>query len=860
MTAVKTKKTACGFLPVLLAGVLWPLCPAGGQPAMRAAGEQHAVKILTAPSFNCCGIYFNPESEPDGKCVLEYREKENGGDKWRQAYPPVYSRADKMCRGSIVNLAEDTAYEVRITPPPGLSAPEEKTAFFTEFKTWSSSPPIKKTIRIANDLSCNGHLVITNEGGPDGWLKYTGDTDFVLKGDSGQKPAVLLQGAKYVILENLAINGGYRHAVSVENSENIRIINCDISGWGRVGEQDFHRDGKYYLPDGAYVDCDNGVNIWESLNVVIERCYIHDPRNRANSWTFSHPAGPHAVMVKSRGGTVLRFNDFIGSDARRWNDAVGGYRNCAATGGFYRDADVHGNLFAFANDDGLELDGGAMNIRCFQNKFEGSLCGISIGPCLLGPAYVFRNLIVNPGEEHHRGGEAFKNGGGDIYDAGQILFFNNTVYGKCAAYGAYAPFTNHPVMDVKGTMRNNLFECRGGKHVFDFGIEHLLKRKNDFDYDLYWLGCQKLDEALQLRRELADAKYEAHGIFAKPGFAGVGNGDFRLAPDSPGVDRGVTVPNFCESFGGQAPDIGAFEQGEEIPLPYRPIPVCLDKYQMNFIQDGQGNWPAQKITAKVKGRDYKTKFKIVKNESFDWFNVEPSSGLLNSGGNIQFTVKIITEKAVNFGVDRGLFLLRQEDGYSRPVSVYAISRGHVNLRPGTKGINVYLEAETAKGADWFAGKEQNDVSGQKSVYLNYLKGGKGKGLQFEVEAPKDGEYMFFARVKSEWPTPSHDSFYVSLDNSEPQIADVQSEEDWAWVKLTVRRPLAEPGMPCLLANGSFKLSRGKHNVTLYPRESLFVDVLLMTDNLDFMNDRRRYPPPIAILLGEADNAIDKSDL
>jgi hypothetical protein len=38
-------------------------------------------------------------------------------------------------------------------------------------------------------------------------------------------------------------------------------------------------------------------------------------------------------------------------------------------------------------------------------------------------------------------------------------------------------------------------------------------------------------------------------------------GDFRLAPGSPGAGKGVSIPNFCDSFPGSAPDMGAHQAG-----------------------------------------------------------------------------------------------------------------------------------------------------------------------------------------------------------------------------------------------------------------------------------------------------------
>ncbi len=53
-----------------------------------------------------------------------------------------------------------------------------------------------------------------------------------------------------------------------------------------------------------------------------------------------------------------------------------------------------------SNDDSIELDGGMRNVRCFDNRFENSSCGVSIQGCMVSPVYVFNNLFTGLGAEH----------------------------------------------------------------------------------------------------------------------------------------------------------------------------------------------------------------------------------------------------------------------------------------------------------------------------------------------------------------------------------------------------------------------------------------------------------------------------
>ena len=101
--------------------------------------------------------------------------------------------------------------------------------------------------------------------------------------------------------------------------------------------------------------------------------------------------------------------------------------------------DIYNNDIHLSNDDFIESDGGAHNIRVFQNRgVNAAHNGYSAQPMFGGPVYFFRNLLY-----HVPAGGAFKF---SAAPAG-ILVYHNTLIGEQTAR---EPYSN-------AHFRNNLF-------------------------------------------------------------------------------------------------------------------------------------------------------------------------------------------------------------------------------------------------------------------------------------------------------------------------------------------------------------------------------------------------------------------
>ncbi|MBN2451954.1 MAG: hypothetical protein JXR77_16325 [Lentisphaeria bacterium] len=733
------------------------------------------------PLFSSCSYYFASPARP--ALAVRYRRQGVG---WQAAFEPMYAPEDGMYRGSIVDLAEDTPYELQITDGEGAVLAQQA------FRTWTGDVPVARTV-VLDEKTFDGRLRIGEAGTPDGWIRYTAAPGFVLRNDRAG-PLIELDQARYVLLEGLTLRGGLKEAVSVRKCECVRIVNCDIAGWGRVGTQRFDLDGKYYTAEGAAINWDSAILVARSVGTVIERCWIHDPVNTANPWYYSHPAGPQAVGIDKPRSTVLRYNDFIGSDPHRWNDAVEGAGNFHLDGGFHRDADIYGNLMCFANDDALEIDGGQTNVRVFLNHMEGCLCGVSIQGCMSGPSYVYRNLLAHMADERGVGGQTIKTSSHANGPSAVSFLFHNTCAGRSSDLRL--------VENLRIVAKNNIF---GGRNAI---LGRAGSPRSECDGNLLSTGA---------------ADDEPHGILGQPAFRDPDGGLYDLLPDSPARGRGLALDNFAVRNDDGTVDLGAIPFGSDLVLPMRPIPVFLDRCRLAFsVRDGEPA-AAATVTASVRDEDFSSRFRIARNDAFDWFEVAPAEGILESGRTQTFVVTPVPARMGNRHTLRGAFLIRLESGYSRPVMVYAETGARTPLQPSRRGVWVtYLEAETPSGGRACDVVADATASGGSCIRLDGPTDAAPAEYRFRV--PAAGTYFVVMRVRSEEPVGNHDSMLFGVDDGPLEPFQARSAATWVWSLAAHNR---RQSLTCLQP---FGLSAGEHVVKLAPREPIHIDRIAVTDN------------------------------
>ncbi|WP_043583589.1 right-handed parallel beta-helix repeat-containing protein [Geminisphaera colitermitum] len=763
------------FLPLALPG-----------SALAATGKP---SLEIYPTFLSAGIYLNDltAGKPDHfSANVRFRKiatatgSGGGGGvataAWQDACELTFHPADHQARGILANLDPDTTYELSISYTDSGRA---DTATAT-FRTLSDDVPVAKTITLTPADIANG-FTISESGTADGYLRYTAPPGVTLLGPAQKTQAILLIKANYIILENLTLEGGNYNAISIIDCEHIRIRNCDISNYGTERVLPFDTSGRHsvYRDNGRNINNQAGIMIRGGSDIILERNYIHDPKSRANTWFYSHPAGPNAVFLGGARGVVLRYNDFVGNDLHRWNDVVESNINGDIRGGPWKDAEIYGNYFGFGNDDGIELDGGQINCRVFRNKFEGTLCGISTAPCLRGPSFIFENLIVNLRDEFGTANTALKNNYSKRGD-GKIFFFNNTIVTDVEAVSGFGKGEPDRVSgNLKFVSRNNIIQA---SNFFAGGV---FREKTSVDYDLLSLVRPRTDVDVFAR--LDQEKQETHGYRQTASFRDAPNGDFRLQPDVREKLRGEKIPNF-------SPD---GKLGTALALPERPLDFETSAAEIRLdLQTTKTQLTLTPKTEPSAGRgNTRIEFSIVQPVATNYFAVTPSRGVLEAGKPLTLTIDTRnTYKNVKEArLHSGAFLIRTNNGLSRPVTVYFDNRAD-DAKVKTRRANVIYGKIELLG--------ENSAPPPPSGKSASCK------LVFDLTPDQAGKYYLFGRFRNRVSRILLNDKLMSIRSGEQQLGrEIPKVPCWGNI-----------GLPQGATNAPLVLLAGRNEFVLAPAE------------------------------------------
>jgi len=440
----------------------------------------------------------------------------------------------------------------------------------------------------------------------------TVDRPIVIKG-AGDGDAIFDGDGAYNLFNVMAANFNYFEGLTIRNTElamwagqknitgssGLTVRRCRFENVGRAIYSDWSGAKDFYIADNVMIGRFNPNYLMGFTGRTWQNLPEFNPKLVSEYAVKVYGSG-HVVAYNA----IANFHDGVD---------VATYGNPDSTGtgsGKGRDGptpipdrmpvsiDFYGNDISNVEDNCIEADGGAHNIRVFRNRcFNHGHRALSVQPAFGGPVYFIRNVVYHAPE-----GGAVKftasSAGILVYHntfiapvkpmllaASNVHYRNNLILGKSETLETFAveTNTNYSSSDYNGFRPNE-----GAESSFEWSSPPMSMRAN-FPGEAGTLSTQQQSAleamAREVRRFKTLADYAAatgqdrHSVLVDydvfinvrpPGpdprtLYKPADFDFQLRPGSVAVDAGVRLPGIDDDFTGRAPDLGAYEAGRAVP-------------------------------------------------------------------------------------------------------------------------------------------------------------------------------------------------------------------------------------------------------------------------------------------------------
>jgi hypothetical protein len=554
----------------------------GGVGAARCADATLPGEVTTPyPTLLNLAVEWQVEGDDNRNGVVTVRYRTVGQPEWRaalplrhvpagQSRPPATSFTWKQRHaGSIFDLRPDTDYEIhlQLVDPDGGSAERTVRARTRPVPRAAASAKVTQvtpqSFAEAAAAARPGDILLL-EAGAYGALTPSRDgapgQPIVIRGAGGATcESVSLRGRKHVHVEGLTVKEktrGYA-GVDLNGAEECVVRRCHIEAVFGV---------RASRPPGAR-NCYVADNVIQGITPWTSEAMGASGKNIGEGIELTGP------------GNVICFN------------RVSGFRDCISTMESKAAAnqvciDIYNNDIFFGADDAIEADYCMGNCRIMRNRITNCFVGVSSQPGLGGPTYFIRNVMYNltyVPYKLHNGSQGdvvlhntvVKTGDGAVCFTparwSHALFHNNLAIGGSGG-GRFGAYSN-------GTGLAANFRAADATCHFDYngyGTVGTPFRGN--------IGGKTFDSLASLRANTSEKHAVQVGLdvfaakvpFPNPGLDKWPVPDLRLQADSAAVDAGVVLPNVNDGYAGKAPDLGAYEVGQELPV-YGPRPEGVDE-------------------------------------------------------------------------------------------------------------------------------------------------------------------------------------------------------------------------------------------------------------------------------------------
>ena len=437
----------------------------------------------------------------------------------------------------------------------------------------------------AGTAPSDGTFFLTQSGTPEKpiVIKAAGDGEVIFDGD-GAHTLFNVMAANYNYFEGLTIrNTDIAFLAGLKNiagSSGLTIKQCRFDNIGRGISTDWSGSKDFYIADNIFI----GRNRSDALMGWIGNTWKNLPGfpNRMLS--------EYAVKVYGSGHVVAynyvaNFHD--GIDHATYGDPDG-------TPNPIRERlpvsiDFYNNDITNVDDNCIEADGAAHNIRVFRNRcFNDAHRALSTQPVFGGPVYFMRNVVYHVPEG---GALKFMYGSSGILvyhntliaparwmlsAVSNLHFRNNLILGRSEVPEIFTvdTFTNYSTSDYNGFRPNEDAEVSFIWNSPPFGTRADYTSKRE---ERKFKTLQAFTQAAGRDKHSILVDYNVFQKVSAPDPSDPGKiykpeaFDFRLRPGSAAVDAGIRLHNINDDFTGRAPDLGAYEIDQALPH-YGPRP------------------------------------------------------------------------------------------------------------------------------------------------------------------------------------------------------------------------------------------------------------------------------------------------
>lgn len=658
--------------------------------------------VLDRPTLTALGVQLPITGDDNFNATVSVRYRQTGTSAWIQALPlfrvhpestVLYTVAPQFA-GSIFNLRPATSYDIELHAIDPDGPVDQVYTLNATTRAVPGDPAAPRVVNVNSTAALSTALGSAQPGDiiqlADGiysvgtiffWGSGTAQNPIVIRGSSEE--GTILDGGNCSSCNILEIYGSFVHIeqMTLQSAErairffyptqgnvvrHVHVKNTTLGIHGNDGQLD------YYIADNIL----QGRLTWPTN-------YSTDNAAHAND---------DGIVVHGFGHVVCH-NQISG-----YADALQINQNGS------RAIDFYGNDILWAYDNGVELDGSEGNTRAFRNRFTNGWDMLSVQPILGGPAYMFRNIVVNSVDEQMKF-HAINTS--PPQEPNGVLSYNNTFVSPSVDLNLCTPNTSHHFW-----IENNLFvgpAALVNKAVMWCGPVD----DGHFDYNGYWP-----DGGFSFNLPVSggyaffnwpnfaamqSGGLETHGtllsglIFAN-GLIGPQNSailmppqDVTLASGSGATDRGTVLPNIDDGFTGNAPDLGALESGCPVPV-YGPRPSGMDETN-EPVGCGASTAPAVSVS------------------------ISPQSATLSANQSQTFTATVsgTTDSRITWTMSPSTVGTLSNGTYTAPASIASsqtltITATSVADPTKSAGASVTLTPTAPAGADLAVGKAASQSS------------------------------------------------------------------------------------------------------------------------------------------------------